>query len=467
MDLRALSGPVSLLTLLFVGGSASINGCAVPPAAIDAEGARGGAPPSDDPVADGVDGGAGGADVTCRDGQVAVGGACEDIDECALDLDDCAPDETCVNVDGSFRCVLAQEEQDEADPPGPPATGALSIFVVDIGQGDATVVLGPTIAGRRKALVMDAGNRHPDGGRIVGDLLTQLGITQLDYVVLSHFDGDHIGGFVTVSGSTSLLWQSEQCDATPWFPTHSIYDQGTDTNQTVSSTQWRTCVPAIAAARTVEHHAVEGGALIGTELDLGDGYRATIVAGDGYVIDTTARVSSVNTPNERSIALLVSHDDGFDFLVTGDLIGRSAGSENARVEGALGTALAARGVDVEVLRTGHHGAANASDPDFLNAIAAEVAIISTGDDQSSSYQHPRCASYESLSAANVGLVLQTELGNSDCAGNPPLSPVVVNGTIRIEVFGSEYTISNHGVVSPANGEATLEIDHACTVTNGC
>jgi beta-lactamase superfamily II metal-dependent hydrolase len=342
----------------------------------------------------------------------------------------------------------------------------LSIFVVDIGQGDATVILGPTQDGRRRTLVMDAGNRYPDGGAIVGDLLVEQGVQELDYVVLSHFDGDHIGGFVTISSSTSLLWHSDACEPTLWFPTQAIFDQGTDTNNSNSSLQWGSCVPSIAASQSVAHHAVEGGAGIGTVLDLGPGYWATIVAGDGYVIDQPDRVASVNTPNERSIALLVSGDNGFDFLVTGDLIGRAAGAENAKVEGALGAALQARGIDVEVLRAGHHGAANASAPEFVAAVAPEIAIISTGDNQSSSYQHPRCDTYASFDATEVGLVLQTELGNSDCADSPPIAPVVVNGTILIEVSGDAYSVQNHGAVSPANGGDSLPLQLRCT-SEGC
>jgi hypothetical protein len=175
----------------------------------------------------------------------------------------------------------------------------------------------------------------------------------------------------------------------------------------------------------------------------------------------------VNTPNERSIAVLVSSDDGFDFLVTGDLTGRVSGAENALVEGALGQALVARGVDVEVLRAGHHGAANASAPEFLQAIAPEAVIISTGNDQASNYHHPRCETYASLADSAIGLVLQTELGNTDCVGPPPVEPIVVNGTIAVTVAGDDYTIRNYGTASPANGAPTLPVDIHCTLAGGC
>lgn len=357
-------------------------------------------------------------------------------------------------------------------PPAPvgtatPVRSALSIFAVDIGQGDATVVLGPELNGRRRALVMDAGDRAPSGGKMVAGLLTQEGVATLDYVVLSHFDSDHLGGFVTISGSKSLLWKTDQCEPTQWFPKLAIFDQGTDTNQSQSSAEWLRCVPLIASANGASHTRVQGGSAIGQELDLGGGCKAIVVAGDGHVIDSSTRVADVDTPNERSIALLVNNTQGFDFLVTGDLIGKPSGAENARVEGALGRALKARGVDVEVLRTGHHGAANATDKGFVTDIAPEVAIISTGDNQKANYKHPRCVTYQSLKDAAVPLVLQTERGKTDCTGALPIEPVIVNGTIRIDVDGSNYSVTSYGATSPANGRATNQVKYACTNSGGC
>lgn len=347
------------------------------------------------------------------------------------------------------------------------ATSELTIFAVDIGQGDATVVLGPSAQGRRRALVMDAGDRHPSGAEIVRGLLEEQGVSSVDYVVLSHFDSDHLGGFVTIQGSTSLLWSSPNCEPTSFFPTVAIFDQGLDTNESQSSQQWRRCVPQIAGQRAIKHARVQGGQEIGTVLDLGGGARATIVAGDGFVLNRTERIAAVDTPNERSIALLVSNDQGFDFLVTGDLIGQTAGAEDAKAEAALGAALREAGVDLEVLRTGHHGAANATEGSFLGAIRAEVGIISTGDNQKSNYRHPRCKTYQSLHDAGVGLVLQTELGNTDCEDQLPLDPVVVNGTIQIDVAGARYSIRSHGTTSPANGRPTSNVSFTCSLTAGC
>ena len=63
-----------------------------------------------------------------------------------------------------------------------------------------------------------------------------------------------------MSNSTSVLWNSAACDPTPLFPKLAIFDQGTDTNDTQSSAEWKRCVPMIAQQRGVAHNHVEGGA---------------------------------------------------------------------------------------------------------------------------------------------------------------------------------------------------------------
>jgi len=81
--------------------------------------------------------------------------------------------------------------------PPAPAAGEAWITALDVGQGLAVLV---RTSGR--ALLYDAGPAYgPDadsGGRIVVPLLRGAGISQLDLVVLSHEDVDHLGGALTV-----------------------------------------------------------------------------------------------------------------------------------------------------------------------------------------------------------------------------------------------------------------------------
>lgn len=289
-----------------------------------------------------------------------------------------------------------------------------------MGQGDATLIAGPDAT-----WLIDAGDRVPDGGAIVEQQLLAQGL-QLDGVVVTHADADHLGGFVTQAQSTSVLW-APGCvpKRVPGFLV-----EGPIEGESKTVAEWQACAPKIEAAGA-ERIVVRDGQHLGRRFSLGGGFTLEIVAGDGWVIGQAAREKYVNTSNERSVAVLVA-GHGFELLVTGDLIGQPAGDENARVEPVLAQALEARGTDLEVLRIGHHGAANATAPETLARLRPEVAVISVGD--GNRHQHPRCATYETLARFPLW-VLQTQRGAPECS--PAFQPLI-GGHWRLDVVGSRY-----------------------------
>lgn len=343
--------------------------------------------------------------------------------------------------------------------------GALAIYAIDVGNGDATLVLGPEDRrGERRSMLIDAGKLRADGGRIVNAVLDGAGVGRLDYVVATHYDSDHIGGFVHVLGSESVLWADERCTPGPHAARGAIIDLGDWPATSKTIEQYLACVDA-SARRGVEHVVVRGGAHIGRRFELGGGYAATVVAGDGYVIDRAQPVPYVNTPNEHSIAIWVSGPGGFDFLVTGDLVGRRHGSENALAEPVLAEALAGRGVDLEVLRVGHHGGDNATSDEVLSLLRPEVGLISVS--AQNHFGHPGCAALEALADGAVQLVAQTQAGATACAVEPRLAPEVADGTIGVFVTGGTYEVVSVGDVSGATGRQTRPFAHRCGVDRAC
>lgn len=337
----------------------------------------------------------------------------------------------------------------------------LGIYMADVGNGDATVVLGPPQRdGTRRSLLVDAGKLRADGGHIVSDLLDDLGVGRLDYVVATHYDSDHVGGFVTVLGSSSVLWEDEGCAPGPHFPTGTLVDLGPTDRDTQTYREYESCVAQTTGNDGPEHWIVSDGEGLGRSFDLGGDWTATLVAGDGWVIDGAERTPYVNTANERSIAVLVSGPEGFDFLVTGDLIGKSHGSENAPVEPALARALAARGVDLEVLRLGHNGADNATARETIAALRPETALISVS--AQNDYGHPGCETQAALAGMTIA---QTQAGASPCG--PTLDAWVADGTVAVWVTGARYEVRSVGAVSPATGRPTQAFVLDCTVDAGC
>lgn len=353
-------------------------------------------------------------------------------------------DET--GADGSETASSSQEE--------------LLIFVVNVGQGDATLVLGPEVNGDRVSLLIDAGRLDPDGGLILSELLEEQGVTELDYLIVTHFDADHMGGLVHAYGSTSLIWD-KGCAPQVYFPTQAIIDLGESDRTTESVAEYLNCRDA------TQEFLSEGYVVVGQKphenisygIALGGDYSAKIVAGNGYVIGREERVENVDTENEKSIAVLISNPDGFFFLVTGDLTGQAYGDEDAKVEIALGHAVMEISGAISVLRAGHHGSASASAPEFLQAIAPQVSIISVGDN---AYGHPHCQTLKVL-AENSELVVQTEEGSP--SGTCATGAVIAGGTVLIRVQGDVYTVLSAGRRDFLEGGVEFEV--TCHAGVGC
>ena len=69
------------------------------------------------------------------------------------------------------------------------AQGTLTIHHLDVGTGDATLLIMPN----GRTLLVDAGL---DGAasRVIGPFLRSISVTNLDAFVLTHYDSDHLGG---------------------------------------------------------------------------------------------------------------------------------------------------------------------------------------------------------------------------------------------------------------------------------
>jgi beta-lactamase superfamily II metal-dependent hydrolase len=80
-------------------------------------------------------------------------------------------------------------------------SGTLSIYFVDTEGGQATVMRLPG----GQVFVVDTGNPGArDGDRIQAVLRDELGRTSVDYLLTSHYDGDHVGGATYLNQRTPV-----------------------------------------------------------------------------------------------------------------------------------------------------------------------------------------------------------------------------------------------------------------------
>ncbi|HVA77753.1 MAG TPA: DNA internalization-related competence protein ComEC/Rec2, partial [Candidatus Binataceae bacterium] len=209
----------------------------------------------------------------------------------------------------------------------------LRVTFLAVGQGDGAVVRFP--GGR--VMLIDAGGAYRGydyGERVVAPYLWSRKIMHVDYLVLSHPDLDHFGGFAYIADnfSPSRFWSSGATSPDRAFGL-------------LMAALGRDHVPIREIGASPEREMIGG---------------VTVRAIEPH----TARA---DTHNNSSLVLRLELGKSA-FLFTGD------------IEAAGEAALVASGEDLSaaVLKVPHHGSATSSTPGFIAAVHPIVAVISDG-----------------------------------------------------------------------------------------
>jgi competence protein ComEC len=235
----------------------------------------------------------------------------------------------------------------------------LSVHFIDVGQGDATLVVTP----HGRAVLVDAGGSgglsdFDVGQRVVLPYLRHYGVTSLDYLVLTHGHVDHAGGAAAVAAAMpvkTLLLPAEGFTA-------------------AVQVLLRTGGEAILAAA---------------------GQRITL---DGVSFQVVYSAADARPGRRGEASTVVRVDYGnHGFLITGDL-----GNEEER-------ALAGRLTAGSVLKVSHHGARTATTPELLAAYRPAYAVISAG--YGNRFGHPHAETLARLQAAGTA-IYRTDRGGA-------------------------------------------------------
>lgn len=237
----------------------------------------------------------------------------------------------------------------------------LRIFFVDVEGGQATLFVTPS----KQSLLIDTGwpeNNGRDADRIVA-AAKSAGLSKLDYVLITHFHTDHVGGLA------QLLDR---------IPVGTVIDHG-DNRESADA-------PTVAAwqayQRLLEQKKFQRLSVKpGDELPL-QGLQATIVSSDGAIInhampsagqpDPKCRNADSfpadQTENIRSVGTLFVFGK-LRILDLGDLT-RDKEKELVCPINKLGL--------IDIYIVSHHGWYQSNSPVFLSAIAPRVAIMDNG-----------------------------------------------------------------------------------------
>ena len=306
-----------------------------------------------------------------------------------------------------------------------PALADLRILHLDVGMGDATLVVD---TGSGQSLLIDAGNRG-DGRRVVAPALIALGVDRLDYFLASHYDADHIGGFdELIEAGVTVETVLER----PGIKPEVLSPTGRDTQYG----------EYLAAARAVGARLVE---LIPDcrpdhpQLRLGADTRIQVaaaggrhLAGDIGFCEVGEQSLHPRRENARSVALIIEHGR-FRYFTGGDLTG--GGARSVPMEAFV----AAQVGNVDVLKLNHHGSDTSTSDTFVQTLRPEVAVLSVGDGGVNlRYRLPRQAPLDRLAKLSPApLLFQTRQGE----GGSYLGAYVENRHIVVHTDGESYTIN--------------------------
>lgn len=231
----------------------------------------------------------------------------------------------------------------------------LDIFVLDVGQGQCVLLASE---GRFALVDCGSGNSWLSAGDIAADHLSSLGCKRLDYLILTHYDSDHVSGVTALTErmGVEVLLAPDGADSA-------------GLRETVLSAA--EAAGASAASLEEVRTLSLGAAMLTVYPPVGEG-------GD----------------NEEGLAVLTSAGD-LDLLITGDM--------DRATEQKL---LAAYDLpDVEILAAGHHGSRYSTSEELLEALRPETACVSVG---SNSYGHPSEEALERLARQGC-TVFRTDL----------------------------------------------------------
>ncbi|MDO5794004.1 MAG: ComEC/Rec2 family competence protein [Turicibacter sp.] len=210
----------------------------------------------------------------------------------------------------------------------------LEVHFIDIGQGDATLIVYDDFH-----ILIDGGNNGTEEKLL--DYLDKQQVDDIEILVATHPDADHIGGLAEVIDH---------------YDVHLIIDSG----ESHSSQTYKNYYEAVKRQQARGAINLEDADFI---FPLSEQITFEIIeTGD----DNGDR-------NNNSVVAKLSYSE-IDFLFTGDM------------ESKTEQKILDRQLEAEILKAGHHGSKTSSSNEFLDVVKPETVIISAG--LNNSYGHP-------------------------------------------------------------------------------
>ena len=239
-----------------------------------------------------------------------------------------------------------------------PEDGQVMFHFIDVGQGDAILVT------------------TPDGNMLIDtsikavreDLVNYLdaaGVKELEYLVLTHPDADHIGNadYIIENYDVKNILLPDCVSSSK------TYERMIDA---MEKSDAKVMVPEVG-------YTFKLGALVNTVI---------------------APLKEYDDPNEMSIVIK---------SVFGETSVMLTGDAEVESEGDIVATWNKADLDCDILKIGHHGSRTSTTDDFLAAVSPEIAIISCGE--GNSYGHPHEETVQKLDEEKIPLYRTDDYGD--------------------------------------------------------
>lgn len=227
-----------------------------------------------------------------------------------------------------------------------PMEEAMQVHFLDVGQGLSIVVqIGDEV------LIYDGGER--DASSFVVSYIRDLGVSEIDYMISSHYDSDHVSGLIGCLNA---------------FDVKNVIGS----NYEHDSRLYTSFMDAVEAEGLKMQYPG-----VGTKYNFGDA-----------VITILAPKEIGKDSNANSVAIKLSYGES-DFIFTGDA---DYGSEREMVASGIN-------LDCEVLSLAHHGSSSGNSSLFLEKTNPLSVVISCA--KNNGYGHPHVEVVELLEAMEV------------------------------------------------------------------
>lgn len=226
---------------------------------------------------------------------------------------------------------------------------SLKIHFVDVNQGDCTFIVTPT----KKTILIDGGGSNLEDFDVGKDTLLPYildrGYTDIDYIMVSHMDQDHVGGLLTIMQEIKVR-------------NVIISKQGEN------SENFQKLIKLVEEKR-INLILVNKGERLKIEKDL---------YFDVLWPDSTNFITE-NALNNNSIVCKLYYKD-FSMLFTGDIEETAEKQILKEYKNKLNI------LDSTILKVGHHGSKTSSTKEFIEEIKPKIALIGVG--KSNKFGHP-------------------------------------------------------------------------------